>query len=387
MKQKGLWIIIGLLLGCLMLAGWTTWENANEVFPIQEDDIEYAFVMKETPIAADNVYKPLDEQQKKRLIDMLNQCQWKKAEPDPQHGDFREVSSSEQILYEVKLNYLPDEWKWRKNSVASLLIDKNNRVIVDYGGFAYYTDNSGNYDALLELLEEQSVSFSVNRNEVYQREQEYRAMQQIQLQLIAENQTVWKSVTEYPYYYAVTDLNQNGRSELIVSSGMSGTGLYTWSNFYEINESLQNLQQYESSFAEGESQPDIVQDVMDGYYDAQTETLWCSVDDYLKVSVEEYYETRNALCLENTALKVQCLACKETASKDMQLQTTYFDAVGNEITEQEYEKIADVVFTNFEKKQIHLGWQEVHSPEEFLQLNEKEKVAELQASYKVFSIN
>ena len=71
----------------------------------------------------------------------------------------------------------------------------------------------------------------------------------------------------------------------------------------------------------------------------------------------------------------------------MQLQTTYFDAVGNEITEQEYEKIADVVFTNFEKKQIHLGWQEVHSPEEFLQLNEKEKVAELQASYKAFSIN
>ena len=121
MKQKGLWIIIGLLLGCLMLAGWTTWENANEVFPIQEDDIEYAFVMKKTPIATDNVYKPLDEQQKKRLIDMLNQCQWEKAEPDPQHGDFREVSSSEQIFYEVKLNYPPDEWKWRKKFCSKLV--------------------------------------------------------------------------------------------------------------------------------------------------------------------------------------------------------------------------------------------------------------------------
>lgn len=154
MKQKGLLKIIVLLLGCFALTGWSVWTEANKIFPVQEDEIEYVFVKKEEPVTT-NVYKPLDEQQRVRLINMLNQCQWKDATADSQRGDFRIVSGVEQIVYEVKLNYRQNEWMWRKNSAANLLIDKNNRVIAEYGGFEYYTDTSGNYDTLLELLEEQ----------------------------------------------------------------------------------------------------------------------------------------------------------------------------------------------------------------------------------------
>ena len=50
-----------------------------------------------------------------------------------------------------------------------------------------------------------------------------------QLQLIADNTAVWMGDTELiaePFFYAVTDLDQNGRLEIIQSS-CQGTGLYT----------------------------------------------------------------------------------------------------------------------------------------------------------------
>ena len=169
MKQKGLLKIIVLLLGYFALTGWSVWTEANKIFPVQEDEIEYVFVKKEEPVTT-NVYKPLDEQQKVRLINMLNQCQWKDATADPQRGDFRIVSGVEQVVYEVKLNYRQNEWMWRKNSAANLLIDKNNRVIAEYGGFEYYTDTSGNYDTLLELLEEQHYYCHEQHSVVCQRE-------------------------------------------------------------------------------------------------------------------------------------------------------------------------------------------------------------------------
>lgn len=60
-----------------------------------------------------------------------------------------------------------------------------------------------------------------------------------QLQVIAENRSRWCPDLEYAgelCQYAVADLDRNGRYEVIVSD-MAGTGLYTYSRFFEINDS------------------------------------------------------------------------------------------------------------------------------------------------------
>ena len=57
-----------------------------------------------------------------------------------------------------------------------------------------------------------------------------------QLQLIADNTAVWMGDTELiaePFFYAVTDLDQNGRLEIIQSS-CQGTGLYTYTKLSVI---------------------------------------------------------------------------------------------------------------------------------------------------------
>ena len=58
-----------------------------------------------------------------------------------------------------------------------------------------------------------------------------------QLSLIAANASVWVQDASYGtvYQYTVTDLDQNGRLEVIAAS-LQGTGLYTYSCFFEVNE-------------------------------------------------------------------------------------------------------------------------------------------------------
>ena len=61
-----------------------------------------------------------------------------------------------------------------------------------------------------------------------------------QIDVIMNNIDTWNLSTDEdiyaPYGYAITDLDQNGRLEIIASS-CQGTGIYTYSNYYEVNES------------------------------------------------------------------------------------------------------------------------------------------------------
>ena len=58
-----------------------------------------------------------------------------------------------------------------------------------------------------------------------------------QLTIIAENKDMWTEELEYAdevYYYVISDLDHNGRYEVVVSN-MGGTGLYTYSRFFVVN--------------------------------------------------------------------------------------------------------------------------------------------------------
>ena len=75
-----------------------------------------------------------------------------------------------------------------------------------------------------------------------------------QLSVMAREKEVWAAQAEFANeicQYAVTDLDHNGRYEIIVAN-MGGTGMYTYSRFWEINEQCSGLTECETDFLEGD---------------------------------------------------------------------------------------------------------------------------------------
>ena len=80
-----------------------------------------------------------------------------------------------------------------------------------------------------------------------------------QVKLIAENKDLWlvTDVNEADQYqYAVTDLDENGRMELI-STVMEGTGRFSTTRFYEVSEDFSKLEPVEYDLDGAQSEADL----------------------------------------------------------------------------------------------------------------------------------
>ena len=93
-----------------------------------------------------------------------------------------------------------------------------------------------------------------------------------QIKIFAENRAVWMEGMDYAndvFRFTVAGLSNDGRPVLIVSN-QGGTGIYTYSNFYKIDKKGE-LQKLETSFQEGDSQPDIIRESMTVYSSFSTD--------------------------------------------------------------------------------------------------------------------
>lgn len=186
-----------------------------------------------------------------------------------------------------------------------------------------------------------------------------------QLKLIAENTALWLPAPDNYVgdmsYYAVTDLDQNGRLE-IIASHMGGTGGYTNSRFFEVNEQFDGLAECLTDFTEYSSQPDIITENTDMYYDAAGNTFYYIEEDMLRLSFGEYLNFTSAMSLKNGKLTVTVL--KSTAEYYPDYRIIYQDGTGNEITKTEYDKItADAFFAGRDKYEAVFGWQDMRELE------------------------
>lgn len=213
-----------------------------------------------------------------------------------------------------------------------------------------------------------------------------------QLTLIAENASLWLGDCEGIYYqYAITDLDQNGRLEIITTS-CEGTGHYSYSQVYEVNEALESLIPCEPGWEEGESQPDLAVSTVPVYYDFEHNVYLYVFDDMLKISAAEYYENKQTLSLQNKQLVSCVLASRSTtysdaseepvvnctleadaqcfqsipetnssfwndlSDDDISSETSETETCSRELTNEEYESIADTVLSSFEKKTASILW-------------------------------
>lgn len=205
-----------------------------------------------------------------------------------------------------------------------------------------------------------------------------------QIQLILDNMELWQRTGETEMYgYAVTDLDGNGRLE-ILSSSFGGTGFYTDTDIYEVNESLDGITLCEQKKQEGDSQADVMVTSVPVYYDAMNSTYYFVFHDLTKNGAQEYYENDRALSLQNGRVQETFLRYKTTLYTNSVQSVTYTNAEGNPISLEEYNGIADRVFAGMEKRQANLQW--ITNGQVHLQsMDASQMYPLLEASYWTFS--
>lgn len=178
-----------------------------------------------------------------------------------------------------------------------------------------------------------------------------------QLNLIFTNKELWyKNTEEDIFSYAVTDLDQNGRLEIIASI-CQGTGIYTYTTIYEVNESLDNLQICKNDdVSEYDSQADIIQDNLTIFYDRKNNIYHYVLNDLVKNGAAEYYENKRDFYLNNGKISENYLAYKNTIYINGDPHISCSEKDGNEITQGEYNNYEDNYFENFEKMSANIEW-------------------------------
>lgn len=137
-----------------------------------------------------------------------------------------------------------------------------------------------------------------------------------QVKALVSNQKLWlereDDLSPWDMKYAVTDLNQNGRQELIVTSGPIGSGGITFSWFYELAEDCQTLTAcLVSSDKDGEYElagPDLYEKKWTAYYDYETDHFWFLIPSGASGGSGYYTCDDNLLSLREQKVQVRKIA-------------------------------------------------------------------------------
>lgn len=220
-----------------------------------------------------------------------------------------------------------------------------------------------------------------------------------QLQLLAASINTWHDgalgqfgYSSDPVFYTVTDLDQNGRLELIVSS-CQGSGLYTYSFFFEVTPSLDGLQLCERTLTEGDSEADITfTDSPPVYYDSSNHVYYYVFDDLIRNGAAERYENKRAISLIDGTLHETYLAQKSTiysgsaTAPTVTCFSTLKNAGQKTISESAYERIANTAFSDLTKLNAAISWYKEESENSLLALTQDELLSVLTDLYHGFSV-
>ena len=208
-----------------------------------------------------------------------------------------------------------------------------------------------------------------------------------QLSIIMDHDGEWKiSNDSGNYAYAITDLDHNGRLE-IISSILEGSGWYCYTNIYEVNEKADGLEKCVSQKEkEGESELDIItSNEWNTYYDKMNDTYHYVLKDDVRINAMEYLQNKRGFVLKNGETLEQTLASKERNyaenGADEEIKCT--NANGESISLEEYDKIDARIFETLEKKIQNIGWV-MNTQSELKNISKEELRGLLKKSYNNF---
>ena len=190
-----------------------------------------------------------------------------------------------------------------------------------------------------------------------------------QIKLIAENRDLWlvtDPLKANDVQYALTDLDGNGRLELI-STITEGTGLFTSTQFYEVSEDFNKLQRLEYPAGETHSEPDIGFAESFRCYKGEYGTFLIAIDEMANGYEERYY-SQVFLTLQNGTVEAAtisyCMVLAEDSNGDgePEMHAYYYAPGGVEeesITSTEFAASADTFFGyNYDRNVMDLRWKQ-----------------------------
>ena len=198
------------------------------------------------------------------------------------------------------------------------------------------------------------VTYTVGIHAVDEEEGNYFA----QWSLIAEQKDIWVNYMDYAndlQQYTIADLDANGRLEVIVSS-MGGTGSYTYTRIFEVNESFDGLTECTTDFIEGDSQPDMLSISGPGQVFRDLEGMFHYViQDFMRAGTEYYY-TIYSVALKEGHIVHQLLAQMHESYSTGSLVVEHTNTKGEKITEEEYLSAVETFFWGMSELTYVFDW-------------------------------
>lgn len=186
-----------------------------------------------------------------------------------------------------------------------------------------------------------------------------------QLALLCQQKNVWveepNPMSELPpeNYYAITDLDHDGRLEVIRSSGSQGSGAYTTSEYFQISMDGSRLRPIHS---EG-SDNDIVDGIRTAYVNPESDTYYYCVKDYISGGAGARAVWYSLMSLENGMVTNRIYAdgfssWNKKKDKEVWQYSYYRNGKKKELNEKEFdpESIADKLLHGYKKKKVNISW-------------------------------
>ena len=216
-----------------------------------------------------------------------------------------------------------------------------------------------------------------------------------QLKTIAEakDKIVTRGKYDANHHYAVTDLDQNGRLELIIATEMNGTGHITHNWYYEISKDGSKLKKCKGK-AFGKEGHDILDAINTVYIDQKEHNYYYRVYGITHVSGGENYESLGFLQLKNGTFTDNYLAGgSHIVSKKGKLKDSYYKRTKNgnkktaKLTKKQYSDIDSLMnekYGKLEKESVAIQW---FSYEQLMsEVSESQFLHKLQKSQKNFAV-
>ena len=179
-----------------------------------------------------------------------------------------------------------------------------------------------------------------------------------QIALIASEKNLWQQEIDFGTWgYAVTDLDHNGRLE-VISCSVQGTGFYSYIKAYEVNESGTGLTDLMGDLGmRTDSSPDILVNEVPVYYDKDADRYYYIFDDYIRNGMAEYYENKRAVSILDGKWTEKLLASKSAVYTDEDHYTVSCqDQSGSPISEEQYNSIEQTIYGRLERTGMCFNW-------------------------------
>lgn len=132
---------------------------------------------------------------------------------------------------------------------------------------------------------------------------------QEQIKLLMSQVDTWKVLSEEAetYYYAVTDLDRNGRLEIVAAS-TQGTGFYTYGTVHEVSADFTDVHECMTPCKQDEDLPEIIMDSTPAAYDQDSGCYDYLFTNDTRNGAAESYQSIVALRLQDGVVTCTTLA-------------------------------------------------------------------------------